>query len=53
MVKPFWSFQGPYTDKIWLFQGPEKAPFWHFQGPENLRTFLEFSGALICHILAV
>ena len=25
MVGPFWSFQGPLTDKLWLFQGPEKC----------------------------
>ena len=47
MGGPFWSFQGPETDKICFFQGPEKAPFWRFQEPEILIAFLEFSAALI------
>ena len=53
MLGPYWSFQGPSIDYFWLFQGPEKAPFWRFQGPENLKAFLDFSGALKGHILAV
>jgi hypothetical protein len=53
MAGPFWSFQGPLTAKNMLFQGPEKAPLWCFQGPEIPKDFLEFSGALQCHNLAV
>jgi hypothetical protein len=53
MPEPFWSFQEPETEYFWLFQVPEKAPFWCFQGPKHFKAFLEFSGSLKCHMLAV
>ena len=51
MVGPFVSFHGPEIDNILLFQGPEKVSFGRFHGPEIRIAFLEFSGALSCHIL--
>ena len=46
-------FQDPYTDNFDCFRVRKRNHFGNFQGPENLIAFLDFSGALKCHVLTV